>query len=178
MGQHRRYLRFAPGSSVHHLAERRHAARGVIRLLHDPPDALYLRDYARALAAVASRAPTASAVRMFAGHGRTRSPLNGNYPGLLSVNWEFPGKRRRAASLRGQPGLYELPAGHGARRKAPGPGRPAIGSTPRPAGNCCAAALPIPGTGDGPRPTAATSSARSRRPHRRAGSGFPRPFRR
>ena len=33
-------------------------------------DALYLRDYARALAAVASRAPTASATRMFAGHGR------------------------------------------------------------------------------------------------------------
>jgi thiaminase (transcriptional activator TenA) len=31
-------------------------------------DALYLRDYARALAAVASRAPTASAMRMFATH--------------------------------------------------------------------------------------------------------------
>jgi thiaminase/transcriptional activator TenA len=31
-------------------------------------DALYLRDYARALAAVASRAPTAGAMRMFAGH--------------------------------------------------------------------------------------------------------------
>jgi thiaminase/transcriptional activator TenA len=31
-------------------------------------DALYLRDYARALAAVASRAPTPAAVRMFAGH--------------------------------------------------------------------------------------------------------------
>jgi thiaminase (transcriptional activator TenA) len=31
-------------------------------------DALYLRDYARALTAVASRAPTASAMRMFAGH--------------------------------------------------------------------------------------------------------------
>jgi thiaminase (transcriptional activator TenA) len=31
-------------------------------------DALYLRDYARALAAVGSRAPTASATRMFAGH--------------------------------------------------------------------------------------------------------------
>jgi thiaminase/transcriptional activator TenA len=31
-------------------------------------DALYLREYARALAAVASRAPTAGAMRMFAGH--------------------------------------------------------------------------------------------------------------
>ena len=31
-------------------------------------DALYLRDYARALAAVASQAPTASAMRMFATH--------------------------------------------------------------------------------------------------------------
>ena len=31
-------------------------------------DALYLRDYARALAAVASRAPTAQAMRMFATH--------------------------------------------------------------------------------------------------------------
>ena len=31
-------------------------------------DALYLRDYARALAAVGSRAPTAGATRMFAGH--------------------------------------------------------------------------------------------------------------
>ena len=31
-------------------------------------DALYLREYARALAAVASRAPTAGATRMFAGH--------------------------------------------------------------------------------------------------------------
>jgi thiaminase/transcriptional activator TenA len=31
-------------------------------------DALYLRDYARALAAVASRAPTADAMRMFATH--------------------------------------------------------------------------------------------------------------
>ena len=31
-------------------------------------DALYLREYARALAAVASRAPTASAMRMFASH--------------------------------------------------------------------------------------------------------------
>jgi thiaminase/transcriptional activator TenA len=31
-------------------------------------DALYLRDYARALAAVASRAPTAEAMRMFATH--------------------------------------------------------------------------------------------------------------
>jgi thiaminase/transcriptional activator TenA len=31
-------------------------------------DALYLRDYARALAAVASRAPTPAAMRMFAGH--------------------------------------------------------------------------------------------------------------
>jgi thiaminase/transcriptional activator TenA len=31
-------------------------------------DALYLRDYARALAAVASRAPTPAALRMFAGH--------------------------------------------------------------------------------------------------------------
>lgn len=31
-------------------------------------DALYLRDYARALAAVASRAPTAQAMRMFASH--------------------------------------------------------------------------------------------------------------
>jgi thiaminase/transcriptional activator TenA len=31
-------------------------------------DALYLREYARALTAVASRAPTASAMRMFAGH--------------------------------------------------------------------------------------------------------------
>jgi len=31
-------------------------------------DALYLRDYARALATVASRAPTASAMRMFATH--------------------------------------------------------------------------------------------------------------
>ena len=31
-------------------------------------DALYLRDYARALAAVASRAPTAGAMRMFAAH--------------------------------------------------------------------------------------------------------------
>ena len=31
-------------------------------------DALYLRDYARALAAVASRAPTAGAMRMFATH--------------------------------------------------------------------------------------------------------------
>ena len=31
-------------------------------------DALYLRDYARALAAVGSRAPTATAMRMFTGH--------------------------------------------------------------------------------------------------------------
>lgn len=31
-------------------------------------DTLYLRDYARALAALASRAPTAAATRMFAGH--------------------------------------------------------------------------------------------------------------
>jgi thiaminase/transcriptional activator TenA len=56
-------------------------------------DALYLRDYARALAAVASRAPTASAARMFAGHAAdavtAELELHGALLGELGISREM-----------------------------------------------------------------------------------------
>jgi thiaminase (transcriptional activator TenA) len=55
-------------------------------------DALYLREYARALAAVASRAPTASAMRMFAGHAAeaiaAELELHGTLLGELGISQE------------------------------------------------------------------------------------------
>lgn len=55
-------------------------------------DALYLRDYARALAAVASRAPTASAMRMFAQHAAQANAveleLHGALLGELGIDAE------------------------------------------------------------------------------------------
>jgi thiaminase (transcriptional activator TenA) len=56
-------------------------------------DALYLRDYARALAAVASRAPTAGAMRMFAGHAAetiaAELELHGTLLGELGIPREM-----------------------------------------------------------------------------------------
>lgn len=56
-------------------------------------DALYLRDYARALAAVASRAPSASAMRMFATHAAEANAaeleLHGALLGELGVPTEM-----------------------------------------------------------------------------------------
>jgi thiaminase/transcriptional activator TenA len=56
-------------------------------------DALYLRDYARALAAVASRAPTAAAMRMFATHAAEANAveleLHGTLLGELGVSQEM-----------------------------------------------------------------------------------------
>lgn len=46
-------------------------------------DALYLRDYARALTAVASRAPTASAMRMFATHAAQANAVEQELHGSL-----------------------------------------------------------------------------------------------
>jgi len=46
-------------------------------------DALYLRDYARALAAVASRAPTASAMRMFTQHAAQANAVELELHGAL-----------------------------------------------------------------------------------------------
>jgi thiaminase/transcriptional activator TenA len=56
-------------------------------------DALYLRDYARALATVASRAPTAAAMRMFATHAAQANAaeleLHGALLGELGVSREM-----------------------------------------------------------------------------------------
>lgn len=56
-------------------------------------DALYLRDYARALAAVASRAPTAGAMRMFAEHAAQANAveleLHATLLGELGVSGEM-----------------------------------------------------------------------------------------
>lgn len=56
-------------------------------------DALYLRDYARALAAVASRAPAAAAMRMFATHAAEANAaeleLHGTLLGELGVSREI-----------------------------------------------------------------------------------------
>jgi thiaminase/transcriptional activator TenA len=55
-------------------------------------DALYLREYARALTAVASRAPTASAMRMFASHAAeaitAELELHGTLLGELGISQE------------------------------------------------------------------------------------------
>jgi thiaminase/transcriptional activator TenA len=55
-------------------------------------DALYLREYARALTAVASRAPTASAMRMFASHAAeaiaAELELHGTLLGELGISKE------------------------------------------------------------------------------------------
>ena len=55
-------------------------------------DALYLREYARALTAVASRAPSASAMRMFAGHAAeaidAELELHGTLLGELGISKE------------------------------------------------------------------------------------------
>ena len=61
-------------------------------------DALYLRDYARALAAVGSRAPTAGAMRMFASHAADAIAAELELHGALLASWEFPGKRLSAPS--------------------------------------------------------------------------------
>ncbi|MGH3279897.1 MAG: thiaminase II [Trebonia sp.] len=56
-------------------------------------DTLYLRDYARALATVASRAPTASATRMFATHAAQANTveleLHGTLLGELGISREM-----------------------------------------------------------------------------------------
>lgn len=83
-------------------------------------DALYLRDCARALAAIASRAPTASATRMFAGMPRTRSRPNWKCTGSSRRTGNFPGIGGASRARPDELGLYELPAGHGARRKLRG----------------------------------------------------------
>src|SRR5215470_9945140 len=53
-------------------------------------DALYLRDYARALTAVASRAPTATAMRMFAGHAAEANAAELELHGALAAELRIP----------------------------------------------------------------------------------------
>jgi thiaminase/transcriptional activator TenA len=60
-------------------------------------DALYLRDYARALAAVASRAPTAEAMRMFAGHAADAIAVELELHGALLDELGIPRKALQTA---------------------------------------------------------------------------------
>lgn len=60
-------------------------------------DALYLRDYARALAAVASRAPTAGAMRMFARHAAEAIAAELELHGALLDELRIPPEMRRTA---------------------------------------------------------------------------------
>jgi thiaminase (transcriptional activator TenA) len=61
-------------------------------------DALYLRDYARALAAVASRAPTAGAMRMFAGHAAEAIAAELELHGALLDELRIPRKMLETAA--------------------------------------------------------------------------------
>jgi thiaminase (transcriptional activator TenA) len=60
-------------------------------------DALYLREYARALAAVASRAPTAGATRMFAGHAAEAIAAELELHGALLGELRIPRKALQTA---------------------------------------------------------------------------------
>jgi thiaminase (transcriptional activator TenA) len=60
-------------------------------------DALYLRDYARALAAVASRAPTAGAMRMFASHAAQAIAAELELHGTLLDELRIPREMLRTA---------------------------------------------------------------------------------
>ncbi len=59
-------------------------------------DALYLRDYARALTVVASRAPTAEAMRMFAGHAAEANAAELELHGALLDELGIPREMRSA----------------------------------------------------------------------------------
>jgi thiaminase (transcriptional activator TenA) len=60
-------------------------------------DALYLRDYARALSAVASRAPTAAATRMFAAHAAQAVAAELELHGALLDELGIPREMLRSA---------------------------------------------------------------------------------
>lgn len=60
-------------------------------------DTLYLRDYARALTAVASRAPTAEAMRMFAGHAVEANAAELELHGALLAELRIPREMLRQA---------------------------------------------------------------------------------
>jgi len=67
-------------------------------------DTLYLRDYARALAAVASRAPTARAMRMFASHAAEAIAVEQALHGTLLEELGIPGE----AAARAEPAPTNL----------------------------------------------------------------------
>jgi thiaminase/transcriptional activator TenA len=61
-------------------------------------DALYLRDYARALAGIASRAPTASATRMFADHAAQAIAAELELHGALLAELGIPPEMLQSAA--------------------------------------------------------------------------------
>ena len=113
-------------------------------------DALYLRKYAQALAAVGSRAPDTAATEMFARHAA----------GIVSAELEL--HRTLFAELGIDPASLGRGAG-GARRRSPTPAtcwpRRSTARTPRASARCCRA------TGSTPRSASTCSERGSPNPH-------------
>ena len=180
VGEHQRYLRCDPGAPLHHRANRRDAARGVIRVLCDTGRALPPGVRAGPGGGGESRAHGV-------GHAHVRWPRGGGHRrGTRAARHaprgtgNIPKRTRRAPSPRRPiwpiPVTFSPLSAVAATRKASASSCRVTGSTQRSARNFSALALPILAIGAGSPPTAPRSTVRS--PPRSSPSltGFPSAF--